>query len=359
MRRSRPTRPPSVVPEAWFAIPGELTTLTGGYLYDRRVMAEMPAQGWTLRHLALPAGFPDPSAADLAETQRRLAALPAGSLVLADGLAYGALPRALIEASGHRWVALVHHPLALESGLPKDKPDRLRASERDALSAASAVVVTSPHTAATLVTDFGVARDRITVARPGTDRAGRAMGSDADPLLITVATLTARKGHDVLVDALARLKDLRWTSHFVGSQDRDPRIAADIAARIRRHGIEDRVRLDGELADDALERLYARSTACVLPSRYEGYGMAFADALVRGLPIVGCAAGAVTETVPAAASLLVPPDAPQALAEALRRLLSDGALRRRLADAAWEAGRKLPTWTDTARDVARALASVA
>ncbi|MHB1205944.1 MAG: hypothetical protein ACYCZX_10270, partial [Rhodospirillaceae bacterium] len=76
-----------------------------------------------------------------------------------------------------------------------------------------------------------------------------------------------------------------------------------------------------------------------------------------GLPIVGCAAGAVTGTVPAEASLLVPIDNAGALATALRSLLSDSTARKRIADAAWAAGQRLPRWEQTAAIVAGVLES--
>ena len=78
-----------------FAIPGDITQATGGYAYDRRVMALLPQFGVAVRHLALPGSFPAPSAADLAEAQRLLAGVLAETVILADGLAYGAMPAEL------------------------------------------------------------------------------------------------------------------------------------------------------------------------------------------------------------------------------------------------------------------------
>jgi glycosyltransferase involved in cell wall biosynthesis len=96
-----------------------------------------------------------------------------------------------------------------------------------------------------------------------------------------------------------------------------------------------------------------------MPSRYEGYGMAFAGALASGLPVVAARAGAVPGTVPPDAGILVPPEDAPAVREALYALLTDRELRRRLSDAAWAHAQTLPRWTDTARIIAAVLGEVA
>jgi len=345
------------VPDVWFAVPGDLATRTGGYIYARQLLAALPAAGWTAHHLALPAGFPAPSQADLAATRDALSRLPRGAVTLVDGLAFGALPRELIDGIDLKYVALVHHPLAQETGMCADDMLRLQTSERAALGAAHAVVATSRHTAEHLMRDYAVPERKLHVAYPGTRTAARAAPRNDVPCLLTVATLTFRKGHDVLIRALSMLQDLRWRSLLVGSLARDPNVTANIRALLVSGGLEQRVTLCGDLDEHELDAVYAGTDVFVLPSRHEGYGMAFAEALARGLPIVACAAGAVVETVPADAGLLVPPDDPAALADALRRILTDHDLRLRLSQAAWSHGRRLPTWDDAAAVIAAALRS--
>ena len=342
------------MPDVWFAVPGDPAQLTGGYVYARRLTEALPAAGWLAHAVRLPGGFPFPTVDDLAATRDILSQLPPEAVVLADGLAFGAMPGDLLDDFNLNFVALVHHPLADESGLDGARAQHFKQSERAALSRARAVAVPSPHTAETLIRDYGVPRDSMYIAPPGTDRARRAT-PHAIPRLLTVATLTYRKGHDVLVEALARVADLPWTSQFIGSPDRDPEVTRNIKALIERHGLQSRVLIAGEMENDALDAAYAGADVFVLASRHEGYGMVFAEALAHGVPIVACAAGAVTETVPTNAGVLVPPDDPAALAEALRRVLTDSSYRQKLSDAAWHHGQQLPTWNDTAAQVAEAL----
>lgn len=349
---SRPVLP---VPDVWFAIPGDPDTLTGGYVYARRLTAALPATGWTPRPLSWPGSFPTPTDDDLRAVRRSLEALPAGATVLIDGLAFGALPTAVLDGLNLRLVALVHHPLARETGLSPADAARFETSERAALARALRVIVTSPVTARTLVDDFGVPAAKLHVALPGTDPGARAVAAHAVPLILTVGTLTPRKGHDVLISALARIADLPWTSRIIGSKERDTATSAKLRDLAAHHRLEDRVTFAGEMKADALREVYSRADVFALASRYEGYGMVFSEALAHGLPIVACAAGAVTETVPADAGVLVPPDDADAFADALRQVLTDAALRARLADASWRHGQTLPRWSDTAAAVAGAL----
>jgi len=344
------------VPEVVFAIPGDLATPTGGYRYDQKVMELLPDFGWSVRHLALPGDFPAPSRRSLDETGRLLIANPADVLFLIDGLAYGAMPAELIDRLRHRIVALVHHPLALETGLAPERAAAFRRSEQTALARAVRVIVTSPSTAALLARDFGVPADRISVAVPGTDPAVRARGGYGPPRLLSVGSVTARKGYDTLVAALALIPDLAWKSRIAGSLDRDHAAAAALREAIARASLDRRVILLGPLDDEALAAEYDQARLFVLPSHFEGYGMAFAEALARGLPVVGCAGGAVAATVPVEAGILVPPGDAGALARALRRLLADPSELARHSEAAWKHSQHLPRWRDTAAKVAEALA---
>jgi len=347
-------------PRAVFVIPGDPATPTGGYGYVRRMLAELRGAGWPVRLVTVSGEFPHPGPGALAEAYATLAAQPEGVPLLVDGLALGAMPEVGAALGAHRpLVALIHHPLALETGLDPTRAAALRASERTALAAARAVVVTSRTTARLLERDYGVAPHRITVAVPGTDPAPAAIGGDAAvPRLLSVGALVPRKGHDLLVAALESLRSLPWTLTIVGDPSRDPATAAALGAAVRRARLDDRIGFAGVVDPAALAAHYAQADLFVLASRYEGFGMAFAEALAHGLPVVGTTAGAIGEAVPDGAGLLVPPDDLPALAEALRGLLTDRAARSRLAARARERAPALPRWERSAQRLAAALQAV-
>lgn len=344
-----------------FAVPGDLATPTGGFAYDRRIIAELTNLEFAVDVIDLGDGFPAPSDAERAAAVAALDRMPAGEPVIIDGLAYGALPElAARYCLSHPVIALVHHPLALETGLADDMTALLRTSEITALAAARHVVVTSDSTARILVADYGVRRDRITVAPPGTDRVTSAPRRHPEgPIkLLAVGSLVPRKGYDVLIAALASVADLDWCLTIAGAADRDPATAAEIKAQVTACGLTSRVSLAGAVSPDRLAQLYADADLFVLASRFEGYGMVFAEALSYGLPMIGTTARAIPETVPPGAGVLVPPDDAGALAAALRRLITDRDERARLAAAARAAAERLPTWQDSAGLIAAAIEAV-
>jgi len=343
-------------PPLWFLVPGALETPTGGYRYDRRIIAGLRELGWQVEVGRLDASFPDPSTDALTAAARTLAALPDGALVVIDGLAFGALPDAAAAHGGRlRLIALIHHPLAAESGLTPERVATLRQSETRALGAARGVVVTSAATA-DLLGDYQVPRTRIRVVEPGTDPVPAARGSVGGPLqLLCVAALTERKGHDLLLQALAPLRGRDWRLTCVGSPARDPAYAVRLTALRNALDLARRITFVGVLDDAGLARCYDDAHLFVLATRFEGYGMACAEALAHGLPILTTRVGAVPATVPPTAGLLVAPEDPAALTAALARLMDEPDLRHRLAAGSRAAGLGLPTWQMAAAAFARSI----
>jgi glycosyltransferase involved in cell wall biosynthesis len=178
------------------------------------------------------------------------------------------------------------------------------------------------------------------------------------PMLLCVATLTPRKGHALLIEALAALRDRPWTLHCAGNTTRDPATAAAVRHQIGALDLAGRVFLHGELTDAELDALYRQSVAAVLATSLEGYGMALAEAMAHGLPIVSTTAGAIPDLIPPSAGLLVPPGDVPALRQAIAALLDDTALRARLAAGALAVARNLPTWPQSVAAFATALESV-
>ena len=347
LRSERVTAAP---PAFHLIVPGPLDQRTGGYLYDARIVSELANLDALVQVHSIPGRFPD--ADDLARSglDRALTAIGDGGAVVIDGLASGGLPD-VVAAHADRLaiVALVHHPLADETGQTSAQTEYFFSSEREALRHVRGVIVTSPFTARRL-TDFDVPEGRIHVVEPGTDPASVAVGppDGAPPRLVCVASLSPRKGHDVLVDALARLRDLEWSCVCAGSTTRDEDFAGEVLAEVERLGLRDRIHFPGELETKDIEEVYRTASLFVLPSHYEGYGMAYAEALARGIPVVGTTGGAIPDTVPSYAAILIPPGDVDALTEALESLLVAPDRCETLAEGARMHAESLPGWATQA-----------
>jgi glycosyltransferase involved in cell wall biosynthesis len=330
-----------------FVVPGRLDQLTGGYLYDRHIVEGLGARGRAVKVVELApkadgavfTGFAD------------------GATVVVDGLALYSLEQVIItQAHRLRLVAFVHHPLADETGLSPAEIEQAARLEAALLPSFRGVLCPSRVTAASLER-YGVSSDRIAIVPPGTAKptAYRRLRRGRSRALLCVASLVPRKGHGVLVDALARIRRLEWTLLCIGSLDRNSATTRSVRRKISAAGFDRRITLAGEWQPALLTRAYRAADVFVLPSFHEGYGMAYAEAMAHGLPVIATTAGATPETVPRQAGLLVQPGDPTALARALQRVIVEPALAMRLAAGARAAGARLPEWPETTAEWAKAV----
>lgn len=342
------------MPELGFVVPGALDQPTGGYRYDARMIAGLREQGWRIELCELEGQFPGPDARAEQALDAALAGFPDGMRVLLDGLAAGAYPATLKRhAARLRLVYLMHHPLGLEAGLAPTRSRELLVSERAAVALASRVVVTSDYTRAQ-VADWGVPSERLCSIPPGVEPAPLARGpEDGVPVLLCVAAWVPRKGQLELVRALSGLRGWSWRAELAGAMDRDLDYTSAVRATIAESGLGSRISAPGVLTREGLAERYDQASIFVLPSAYEGFGMAFTEAMMRGLPVIGTTGGAIPRTVPETAGLLVPPGDVDALRRALESLLCDSEQRRGMGCAGRAHAESLPGWTEGARRLAQ------
>jgi glycosyltransferase involved in cell wall biosynthesis len=285
--------------------------------------------------------------------------LPDDAVLLLDGLVASTAPEVLVpQADRLRMVVLVHMPLGHRPG-----DGGTRARERAVLSAGAATVTTSAWARGRLLELYRLPADRVHVAEPGVDAADLATGTATGEALLCVAAVTTVKGHDVLLDALTPMTDLRWRCVCAGSLEREPAFVERIRRRAVHRGLADRICFPGPQTGADLDRAYAAADVVVLPSRAETYGMVVVEALARGLPVIATDVGGVPEALGRDGAgirpgLLVPPDDPAALGSALRAWLGDVDLRGRLRRAASERREGLSRWSTTTSMIAAVLAHV-
>ncbi|HEY0002321.1 MAG TPA: glycosyltransferase family 4 protein [Actinoplanes sp.] len=330
----------------WAVLPGGIddpAAPSGGNRYDRRVLDIASGQR-DVHEVAIAGSWPRPAAGARAALGRALTDIPDGAAVLLDGLVACGVPELLApHVDRLRLIILVHLPLCDETGLPAAEAAELRASERAALHLASAVLATSMPAALHIGDMHDISGVR--VVEPGVDPAPLAEPSSADNRLLCVASVTPRKGQDLLVDVLEnQLADLDWECTFVGA------LAQPVPHT------SPRIRFAGPRTGADLDASYAEADLFVLASRAETYGMVVTEALARGLPVIATEVGGVPDALGFASDgsrpgLLIPPEDRAALAGALRAWLTDDALRSRWRAAARSRREHLPSWAATAEQI--------
>ncbi len=345
---------------------GSLETLSGGYLYDRKLAEYLREQGDTVEVASQPWRN---YAAHLRQNfdpglLRRLAAVPF-DCVLQDELNHPSLwrlNRQLKRRARYPILSIVHH---LRSSEQHPRPLRpfYRAVERAYLRTVDGFIFNSQTTRRSVEGLLGRPACGV-VAYPGGDQfGGRRPAGDPEetahshdgkyyegeqPLrLLFVGNLIRRKGLHTLLRALALIAGQNWRLEIVGRGDADPaytRLAQRLAAPLG-----ERVRFLGRLETGDFQRAWRENQVLVVPSSYEGFGIVYLEGMAFGLPAVASTAGAAGEIVTHGENgLLVPPEDPRALARALSGLISDRQRVSAMSKAARRRFESFPTWRQSA-----------
>jgi glycosyltransferase involved in cell wall biosynthesis len=340
---------------AW-VVYGDLLQATGGYVYDRLLVAALRKAGDSVDVVSLTANR-------RLETLRLLAQLSAlgPDVVVADELCFREaagvfalaqmLPGAVLGRS--KRVLLLHHLSEWEDGVA-------RFGEWLCLRCADRVIVSSETSGRRLWQEYGVSArvcvpgaDRLPLVprrgvsrEPLAERSTAASGSLVE--LLFVGTWTRRKGLGFLIAGLAPLGPASYRLTIIGDMARDPAYAASVhTALLQYPDVAQRTRVLGVLDDAALAVAYAGADVLVLPSLFEGYGMVLSEAVSAGLAVIATRVGAIPEVVrDGAEAILVPAADVPALSQALRTVVSDTTARERMQHQA--RARSYPSWRETA-----------
>ncbi len=343
-----------------FFVPGNFPATTGAIVFDTRLAAELRALGHEVTIIPVMGAHPMPDAAARASAaglwQAHQGQTPAPGTAVIDGFclyAFDGLEQSLRAAGA---IGLVHHLMSLEPQLPQAERDAFAAIEQRILPQLARIVVPGETTRGRLTAALGLPAATVTVVTPGMPDAGRSTGSGARGCqLLAIGSLIPRKGHDTVLRALAGLGDLDWTLTICGDDGIEPAHAAELRALAESAGLAGRVVFAGACAPAQLESLWQAADIFVSGSCFEGYGMAVAEAVRRGLPLAVTHGAAATEVIPLEGSVIVEPGDHVQLAKGLRRLIFSAPLRQELAEAAWQAGRAFPNWAEQGRRFAELL----
>lgn len=325
--------------------------MTGGYLYHARLFEGLRERGVEIQEV-VPCGA---SPAEQEAATSRFGSLLDPSCFVA--VVVDALARVVCAPWLDRWraarpvVAMVHELPSVAGGHEADRDQEFE----EPLLRADRLIAVSDHVRS-ILESRGVPAGCIHVVPPGCDRLApvelEEQASFREVRALSVAQWIPRKGILELVEAWKMRERPDATLELIGETDADLAYAASVQEAA---ASDPSIIISGRVADATLRAAYAAADLFVLPSRYEGYGIVYAEALAFGLPVVAYHAGPIPELVGPDAALLVPPDDVEALSGALDPLLEGPALRSRMSSAARRRARELPRWDDTVTGFLRVL----
>ncbi len=342
---------------------GHLDIVSGGYRYDRRLVAHWRRSGDTVTVYARPwRHYLRHLTDNLAPNWRTELQHAAVDVLLQDELNHPSLfwlNRRLRTTVAYPIISIVHHLRSHEPHPAWLKP-LYHAVERRYLATVDGFICNSPATAAT-VTDLVGTDKPLQIALPGREATPPAVDETAirrrclafGPLrLVFLGNLIPRKGLHTLLLALARLPRGRVHLSVIGNPTVAPRYAAYCRRQVERLGLQEVVDFRGLLAEADVAAELARAHVLAVPSAYEGFGMAYLEGMGYGLPaLAGRHGGAATLITEGENGYLVTPGDVTGLCERLERLATDRTHLLRLSLAARDRYLTHPTWEKTAAHV--------
>jgi len=330
---------------------GSLNTLSGGYMYDRKLVEYLRKQGDTVQIISLPwRNYP----AHLTDNVFfRL--MPGLDLLIEDELNHPSLLVANAGRHPYPVISLVHHLRSSEL-----RPAWLnvfyRLVERSYLSSVDGLIINS-HTTHSVVAGLIGDRLPLLIAYPPTDRFGPALPCEvvsaraAGPgpfRIVFLGNVIARKGLHTLLEALGRLDGL-FVLDVIGSLDSEPGYALEMQHLAAAQGKASSIQFHGALDNDELAGRLRIAHLLVVPSSYEGFGIVYMEGMAFGLPAIGTSVGAAGEIITDGENgyLIMSGDV-EGLVMRITGLMKDKNLLTRLSLNALRRYQQQPVWEKTA-----------
>lgn len=351
---------------------GSLDTVSGGYLYDRKLVEYLREQGdiveiislqWRnyAAHLTdnirfrLPA--PNVVASGASGATKQSPAQQIFDILIQDELNHPSLILANRRKHPYPIISLVHH-LRCSELRPKLQNAIYRMIEKKYLQSVDGFIFNSQTTQRVVNGLIGNGKPSL-IAYPPTDRFGEAISEEqlinrakTNPFrILFLGNVIERKGLHTLLEAIShQLSAIRLD--VVGSRDSEPKYASQVQQYIAAHDLSPFVFFHGPLDREPLVEKLRQAHVLVVPSSYEGYGIVYLEGMCFGLPAIGTTAGAAGEIISDGVDgFLIAPGEADLLANRLRLLNEKRDVLIRLSRAARERYIRQPKWEQTASQI--------
>ncbi|MEI6290656.1 MAG: glycosyltransferase family 4 protein [Chloroflexota bacterium] len=337
-----------------FVIYGSLDTISGGYLYDRKLVEYLRSNGDQVEVISLPWRNYLMHLSDNLNFR-----LPNGfDILIEDELNHPSLLSANSQKHPYPVISLVHHLRSSEQ-FPSLERSLYQFFEKKYLHAVDGFIFNS-GTTRTVVESLAGSEKPAILAFPPTDRFGAAISPDYvhtrsfsdSPLKVTfLGNVIPRKGLSTVLGALKKITE-NVTLDVIGSLTVDKVYAEQMQKLTAEYGLAQKVTFHGALELGGIEPILRNSHLMVVPSSYEGFGMVYLEGMCFGLPAIGSTSGAAGEIIqPGKTGYLVDPGDSNALADILQKLAANRILLNDLSQQALIRYAAQPTWEQTAESV--------
>lgn len=335
-----------------FVIYGDLDNTSGGFLYDRKLIAYLRDRGDDVDVISLPWRTYHRHLSDNVSTSVYRKLNGRYDVLVQDELCHPSLlvPNRLLDRA-YPIVSIVHSAKTAETR--SSRWNRLfRAIERNYLTTTDGVISNSQSTSKTIDRLVDVPEVVVPPGRghrsPEITREEIESRARETPLrIVFVGNLIPRKGAHVLVEALARLPRDDWQLTIIGGTDSNPQYVSQLRRRIARHDLETSVTLAGRVSDEDLAASLRRQHLLAVPSSYEAFGIAYLEGMGFGLPAIATTAGGAADIVSDGENgFLVPPGEPRSIADAVESVLDERTRLREMSVTARETYEAHHSWAD-------------
>lgn len=326
----------------YFLIPGNIHSLTGGYLYNMHIINGLKQKGYTVCILGSDWKFNDKESLEKI-SRADLEKLPLGACVVVDSIALASLHQIVQEFGGRlKFLGLIHLPVSYD--ISSGVHGKLAKEELQALHHMERLIVTGRFTF-DLLCNAGLNRKKIMIVEPGTENFPRKTRYKFIPSeLLCIANYSAVKAQDILIRGLSMLTAWNWTMDLYGDMEREPGYTTAIRSLIQQLKMENRIFMHGIADRHKISEIFLHADLFVLPSLFESYGMVLTESLTHGIPVVTTTAGNIPDTIPKGMGLLTEPANAGQLADAIRSLFVDPAKYSALCSAASQYYRQVRSW---------------
>jgi glycosyltransferase involved in cell wall biosynthesis len=343
---------------------GSLATLSGGYLYDSYLVDYLRQEGDVVEVVSLPdAGYLGNLLQNLDTTSPADLITRNFDVLLQDELCHPSLIRVNHQIAASRIfpvISIVHHLRTSEPEHSALLRPLYRQVEYAYLNSVDGYILNSATTQS-VIEDVAGSQKPWVIARPGADRLNPNLSPDeiyararasGSLRILFLGNVIPRKGLETLINAVHEIPDADWQLSIVGSLTMNAGYAGRMQKMARDHGHGNQILFMGPLLDDQLATEMARHHLMVLPSHYEGFGIAYYEAMGFGMPVIGSEGGAAREIIqPDLNGYLITPGDSAGLANHLTKLIYDRNLLAEIGIAALKHYQAGPRWQDAVEKI--------